>query len=111
MRTAKTGKRTNMRFILVNHMVLRRPSTCSECLQSLGPGYVRDMSMRLPYRDFGCYRRYEKKNLSMLWVAAVRTEHAPANNYRSQSERSRRRASLCAGIAYLDKRDGEGDRE
>lgn len=71
MRTAKTDKRTNMRFILVNHRVPRRPSTCSECLQSLGPGYVRDMSRRLSYCDFSCYRRYEKKNLSMLWLVAA----------------------------------------
>jgi hypothetical protein len=79
-----------MRFILVNHRVPRPASTCSECLQSLGQGYVRDMSRRLPYCDFGSYRRYEKKNLSMVWVAAARAEHAPANNNRSQSERSRR---------------------
>jgi hypothetical protein len=70
MRTANTDEITNMRFILVNHRVPRHPSTCSECLQSLGLGYVRDMSRRLPYCDFGCYLRYEKKK-SMLWLVAA----------------------------------------
>jgi hypothetical protein len=72
-----------MRFILVNHRIPCRPSTCAECSQSLGPGYVRDVPTRRPYCGFDCYLRYEMKSLTMPWLAVTRLDHGPATNYRA----------------------------
>jgi hypothetical protein len=71
-----------VKFILVNHRTPCGSSTCTECSQSLGPGYLRDVSTRRPYCGFDCYLQYEMKSLSMPWLALTRADHGSATNYR-----------------------------
>jgi hypothetical protein len=59
-----------MKFILVNHRTPLRNSLCSECSQSLGPGYLKAVSTQRQYCDYDCYRRYEARSPLTQWFTA-----------------------------------------
>ena len=57
-----------MKFILVNHRTPLDGSTCVECSQSLGPGYLKAVSTRRQYCDYDCYLRYEARSPVIPWL-------------------------------------------
>ena len=67
-----------MKFILVNHRTPLNTACCSECAQSLGTGYLREVSSQRQYCDYDCYVRGETRTLFMPWLAVTRGDNAPA---------------------------------
>jgi hypothetical protein len=48
----------NIRFVLVNNMVPRRPTVCTECSRPLKRGYLHDLSTSQRYCGVECYPQW-----------------------------------------------------
>jgi hypothetical protein len=84
-----------MKFILVNHRTPLDSSTCRECSQSLGPGYLKAVSTQRQYCDYDCYLRCEARSLLTPWLAA--SYEAPFEMMTSFAA-----ASCCYSIALAN---------
>jgi hypothetical protein len=47
-----------MRYVWVNGRSPRPVSFCALCCEPFGESYLRDLSTRLPYCNYGCYRSH-----------------------------------------------------
>jgi hypothetical protein len=47
-----------MRFIWVTGRSPHPASLCALCCESIGESYLRDLSTRLPYCNYNCYRSH-----------------------------------------------------
>ena len=63
-----------MKFVLVNDMVPRRPSVCTECSRPLERGYLHDLSTSKRYCGIECYPRW-------TWVSGFFGSIGPTSSF------------------------------
>jgi hypothetical protein len=75
-----------MKFVLVNHRAPLDRATCTECAQSLGTGYLREVSTQRSYCDYDCYHRHQARSLFMPWLKSARADSRIASPHASPFE-------------------------
>jgi hypothetical protein len=58
-----------MKFVLVNHRKLRRPSACAACSRPLEWGFLHDLSTQRRYCGIECYPGQAMNSELIRWLA------------------------------------------
>ena len=58
-----------MKFVLVNHRSLRRPSACAACSRPLETGFLHDLSTHRRYCGVDCYPDQVMSTELIRWLA------------------------------------------